>query len=489
MCAESTQVSDLELQAVKKRTVSGAISYFIRTGVLQGVGLASAFVLSAFLSPAEFGIYAFVIQIIGLLVFFSDIGLAASLIQKKTEPSNIDYQTAFVVQQALSWVIVGLVVLLVSTGWVQAKTGQPGVWVLLALAVSFPLATLKTIPSIILERQLKFSRLVLPQIVEQVLFHSILIWLAWKGLGVMSYAYAILARSLAGVIVMTWLQPWPFGWSFSRKSLKELLGFGVRFQVNDILARIKDQLFYLVLGAKLLPLTEFGYVNWAKNWSVYPYNLTVQNVMAITFPTFSRLQGHPAALRKAIEKSIYFITISIFPLLVGMSVFIWPLVSLVEKYHKWQPALLSLVLFSLSIGWSAVSTPLTNTLNAVGQINTTLKLMVLWTGLTWLITPALLWWLGFNGVAASALLISFTSLLPAYYVKRQVVDFDLWDQVWRQLLAAGVMATVGFLGQRWWSMGFGWLLFGMAVTGLSYLVALWLVGRQKLVAEIQSLRR
>ena len=58
---------------------------------------------------------------------------------------------------------------------------------------------------------------------------------------------------------------------------------------------------------------------------MYPYNLTVQNVMAITFPTFSRLQKRPALLKKAIEKSIFFISLSIFPILVGMSVFIQPL--------------------------------------------------------------------------------------------------------------------------------------------------------------------
>ena len=43
----------------------------------------------------------------------------------------------------------------------------------MSLAFSFPLATLKTISSIKLERKLSFDKLVMPQIFEQIVFHLI----------------------------------------------------------------------------------------------------------------------------------------------------------------------------------------------------------------------------------------------------------------------------------------------------------------------------
>ena len=46
-------------------------------------------------------------------------------------------------------------------------------------------------------------------------------------------------------------------------------------------------------------------------------------------------------------------------------------------------------MFALSVGWAAISTPLVNTLNAIGKINRSLKLMVIWTLLTWIVTPPL----------------------------------------------------------------------------------------------------
>ena len=471
---------------IKKKSVAGAASYFVRTGLLQIIGLVANTLLSAYLSPEDYGIYGLVVQVVGLLTFFADIGLAAALIQKKTEPTRADYRTAFTIQQLLSWLIVTITVIVASTTAFQNKAGDPGVWILLAMGISFPLATIKTIPSVILERKLDFSKLVVPQIFEQIVFQGTLIALVLKGYGLSSYAYAILFRAVIGAVTMTVLQPWDFGILIDKKALRGLFGYGAKFQLNDFLARIKDQLFYFVLAA-ILPSKEFGYINWAKQWSMYPYNLTVQNVMSVTFPAFSRLQDHTEALKKAIEKSLFFITAAIFPILIGMVVFILPVLAVFPVYQKWEPAVLSLMLFTISIGWSAVSTPLSNTLNAVGQINITLKLMMMWTGLTWIITPILLRYIGYEAVAVAALLISFTSLLPAYYVKK-IVPINFTDAVWRQTVSALAMAGVGWMGQSYWSRGIKELALGAVGVSLVYVIVFVLVGHDKLRRELKSLR-
>lgn len=481
------ELSSEEIEQIKKKSVKGVLSFFVRTLLLQGIGLVSAFVLSAFLSPEDFGVFGIVTQIIALLVFFSDIGLAASLIQKKTEPTQNDYRTAFTIQLILAWFIFFVVLIIIKLGFLEAKIGNQGVLVLLALAISFPLATFKTIPSIILERKLDFNKLILPQIFEQIVFHSILIVMAWKGYGVTSYFYAILCRSVIGLIVIQFLQPWRPKITIDRASLKGLMGFGLKFQLNDFLARIKDQLYFLALGA-FLPLKDFGYMQWAKNWSMYPYSLTVQNVMSITFPTFSRLQAHKDLLKKAIEKSIYFIALFIFPILVGMSIFIYPLTELVDKYQKWQPAIFSFVLFSLSVAWSAISTPLINSLNAIGKINQTLKLMVMWTVLTWVLTPILVWKFGFNGVAIAAFLISFTSIFSVLMTKKYIA-VEIIKNVWPQLVASLFMAVFGFLGIKYWSMSYFNFITGGVASVFVYALVFFVLSKDRFLQEIKSLRR
>lgn len=475
----------LSVDQLKTKSITGAASYFARTVFIQVIGLISIGLLGVYLSAEEIGIYGFVINIIGILVFFSDIGLAAVLIQAKKEPTLTDYQTAFTIQQGLSWLIMTICVGLVVTGVVSRITGPAGNWVLLALGLSFPLATLKTISSVKLERQLDFAQLALPQVVEQVVFHGLLIGLVLTGWGVLAYPPAILARSVVGAVTMWALKPWRIGLAFNLDSLKRLGSFGLKFQANDLLARVKDNLFYSLL-AGFLPLSQFGFVSWAKTWSIYPYNLTVQNVMAITFPAFSRLQDRPELLAKAIEKSLFFITLVLFPLITGMAVFIYPLTQVIPGYEKWQPAILTFVLFTLSIGWSAISTPLTNVLNAIGKINWTLGLMIMWTVLTWTLTPLFMWWFGFNGVALAAFVIALTSFMPVALVKR-LVTFNFWDQVWRQLVLSILMAVVGLSLLPLQSVTIDWLLVVMAATGLCYPVAWLVLGRKKLFTELSRL--
>ncbi len=474
------------LQKIKKRSVSGAVSYFIRTGFINVIGFISAAILGVYLSPEDFGVYGIVLQIIGLLTFVSDVGLAAALIQKKETPKLADYRTAFTLQQILSWVIVIAATAIGLSPLFKEKAGDAGFWILVATALSFPLATIKTVSSVMLERKLNFSKLVLPQIVEQIVFQVTLLYLVLNGKGVLSFAYAIIIRSIVGTVVMMYLQPWKIGFAWDKPALKSLLGFGAKFQVNDLLARVKDQLFYLVLGLTLSN-KEFGYINWAKQWSMYPYSLTVQNVMAITFPTFSRLQGHTQLLKKAIEKSLFFITIILFPMLAGMIVLSGPLVLVLPVYAKWQPAILSLILFTASIGWSAISTPLTNALTAIGKINTTLWLMVMWIILTWIVTPICIWVFGFNGVAVAAFCISFTSFVPLYFVNK-VVPLAFGEALWRQTVAAIVMCIVGWVGIPIWQKSILHFMLGGVVMVVVYVIAVLIVGRAKLVQEIRSLR-
>jgi O-antigen/teichoic acid export membrane protein len=477
----------VNIEQIKRKSLSGVMSFFMRTLMLQLIAFASALILSAFFLPEDFAVFGIVTQVIALLVFFSDIGLAAALIQKKQEPTQEDYKTAFSVQQLLSWLIFFVVLILTQFSFITDKIGLAGNWILLALGFSFPLATLKTIPSIKLERKLDFSKLVLPQIFEQLLFHGILIVLAWRGYGLMAYVYAIVARSIIGIVVIQFLEPWLPRLGINRNSLRGLLGFGVKFQLNDLLARIKDQLYFLFLGF-FLPLRDFGYLQWAKNWSMYPYNLTVQNVLAITFPTFSRLQAHPDLLRKAIEKSIYFISLCIFPILIGMSVFVFPLTELVPRYAKWQPALFSFVLFSLSVAWSAISTPLINSLNAMGRINQTLKLMVMWTTLTWLLTPIFVWKFAFNGVAVAAFVISWTSILSVVLIRRYL-PVNVMRNVFAQLVASVAMTIFAVAGLSLWQQSFTYFFLGGALSVVVYSMVFLLVDRKHFFNEIASLRR
>ena len=79
-----------EHKQLKKQTLISTLSLLFQSGYSAMLGFAANLVLTILLSPQIFGIYFTVLSIIAILNYFSDIGLAASLIQKrklKTEKS------------------------------------------------------------------------------------------------------------------------------------------------------------------------------------------------------------------------------------------------------------------------------------------------------------------------------------------------------------------------------------------------------------------
>lgn len=474
-------------EIIKKRSVAGALSYFLRTFAINILQIVATILLNIFLTPAEFGVYAIVIALIGLFNFLSDVGLAASLIQKKEKPTLIELRTTFTVQLMLALLIVGLIVVFTPVWKGIHNFGTTELLLLYAMAGSFVISSLKTIPSILLERQLRFDKVVIPAFVENISFYLIVVLLAWQGWGVSSYTLAVVVRSVLGLIAMYLIQSWPVGLAFDWAAFKGLINFGVKVQLNDLLARLKDELLVVILGW-WLGLTEIGYLTFAKQWSMFPYRLTVQSVLGITFPTFSRIQEETEKLQKALHKSMYFISIVAFPLLIGLAAFIYPLLQVAPHFAKWQPAALSLSLFAISIMFASISTPLTNTLMAIAQINKNLLLMVMWTIMTWTLTPLFIWQWGYNGVALAAVVIGATSVaFPIYFVRKYVPKLTVWPHIWAQLLASLNIGLIGWIGAELWSKSIWWLIMGIVIAGLTYLVFFLTLSWQRFWSEIRSL--
>src|SRR5436853_7863802 len=88
---------ELSLEVIKKRAIKGIATLTGRTFLLQAIGLISTFVLTVFLNPAEYGLFFLVSAIINFFAYFSDVGLAAALIQKKTTLTTEDLRTTFTI--------------------------------------------------------------------------------------------------------------------------------------------------------------------------------------------------------------------------------------------------------------------------------------------------------------------------------------------------------------------------------------------------------
>lgn len=482
---ELTAIPEIDLPTVKERAVKGIVTLIGRTGILQIISFFGFLVLTIFLNQAEIGLFFAVSELVAILGYFSDIGLAASLIQKKEKPSLREIRSTFTLQQLLVITLVGLMV--VFTPWLKNfyHISSEGVWLLRSLIFGFFLASLKTIPSVLLERQLKFEFLVLVEIVETLTFYLVAGFLAWRGFGVLSYAWAVLLRGIFGVVLIYFLFPWRVGFAFDWRSLGGLLKFGVPYQGNTLLAVVKDRLMNVFLW-KIVGAGGMGILGWAQKWAQMPLRFFMDPVMKVTFPAYSRMQTNQKELQRAVEKTLFYVSLLTFPVLIGMVILIKPLIFLIPKYQKWEVAVLAFIFYVINSAWAAVTTPLTNVLAATGRIKIVFKLMIMWTMLTWIFYPLLGIKFGYNGIALASALVSFSSLLAILITKRQI-NFSFWKSINQSFLSSLLMGGViyvltQFLGRSFWGI---FLL--VIAGGLFYFSLIFLMRGEKFLEELKNI--
>lgn len=465
--------AELTLATVKTRAVSGVLALTGRTFILQIVALTATFALTVFLSPAQYGVFFLVSAVINFFAYFSDVGLAAALIQKKERVTQEELRTTFTVQQTL--VVLLLVTIFLTAPFFQRwyGLGKAGIYLLWALALSLLLSSLKTIPSVLLERELHFNRLVIPQVVETILFYTVAVFLAWQGWGVASFTIAVLVRGVSGLFLIYLLRPWRPGLAFARRPLKKLLTFGLPYQANTFLAVFKDDGMTAVLGG-ILGTSGIGLLGWAQKWALAPLRFFMDQVIKVTFPAFSRMQENKAELARAVSRSVFFVCLLVFPSLVGLVLVAPSLIEVIPRYEKWQPAVLALGLYSINAAWGAVTTPLTNLLNAIGKITTTFRLMIMWTALSWLFIPGLAILYGVSGAAAGAAIVGTSSIIAIFIVQRYV-SFDLVGSVGKPFLASVGMGLTVLLLRGMVPVSLRWVLF-LVVSGIAtYAVFVYLL--------------
>ena len=431
---------ELETELIKRRAVSGVVTLTLRTIFVQIFTFFGTFMLTILLSPEIFGIFFVVSAILNFFVYFSDIGLAAALVQKKDEPTRQDLVSTFTIQQAIIFFLLFIGLIFSSKIAQFYNLDKEGLLLLRVLIFSLVLSSLKTIPSIILERKLNFTRLILPQIAENLIFYSVAVILAYLNFGISAFSWAVLARGFIGLILIYILSPWKPGIGINLENARKLISFGIPFQTNSVLALAKDDLLTIFLG-KILSFAQIGYVGWAQKWSLLPIRFVVDNVNKVTFPAYSRLQSQKYELGKAIEKSLFFVTYLAYPSIFGMIAVAPKLLEVIPRYQKWEPALPLLYLFAINAVFSAVSTTFTNTLFALGKPKIVLNFMILWTSATWILTYPLVLIYGYIGVGIASALVAMTSIATIYFVKKEV-KITVGRNIFGPLLISSLMCLI-----------------------------------------------
>ncbi|HSX19421.1 MAG TPA: polysaccharide biosynthesis C-terminal domain-containing protein, partial [Candidatus Saccharimonadales bacterium] len=214
------------------------------------------------------------------------------------------------------------------------------------------------------------------------------------------------------------------------------------------------------------------------------YRYVVDSVTKVTFSAYSRIQENTQVLKKAIEKSLFFVSAIMFPLLAGIILIMPYFIHYFPKWHnKWEPAIISLVFFCINAAVSSMSGLLINVLDATGRVKKTLFLMIIWTILTWTLTPLFIYLFGYNGVAASSAIVTLTIGYSVYLV-RKIVYFDFGNIILKPIVSTTIMGLAVYGYMSFFVKDLITLGIGIVIGGLVYFSSFYLLAKEELHSVI-----
>lgn len=409
-----------EIELIKHKSTVGAVMLSVRGFMNQAVSFVGFFILSYLMERSQIGVFALVSELVAIFGYFSDLGMASSLVRQKEDISPEDANTAFTIQQILVILLI-LVAFFLYPGMSYSRNfGQPEFYIFFSLCLSFWISSFKTISMVSLERKMDFKSISVIDFFENLTFYIVVILFAFLGFGSTSYAFGVLTRSIVGLLLIYFVYPVRLKISIDKKSAKKILFFGLPFQLNSLIAVFKDRISSVFVSG-IIGSDSFGIVSWAQKWPRTALSF-MDSAIRVTFPMYSRLQDERKSLSQVLSRSIYIVGFLSFGLIISLNIALFDAVYIIPKYQKWQPALLPMCLFSINFLIASITTPLVNAINAIGKIRRTMAYMVMWLVLTWILYPYLSTKMGYVGVSVASIAVGLSSFVVWWDCKKY---FDL----------------------------------------------------------------
>ena len=295
--------------------------------VVTQVVLQLAFIslLARILEPADFGVMAIALVVVGFIEIFAQVGIGPSLIQRK-DLSPQHTRTAFSFSLVLGCLFFGLMYL--AAPWIGSfYRKELLVDVLRWISLSFILSSLAIVPRSLLIREMAFKKLFIAACVAMVIGNLVIgLGLAYSGAGIWSYVVALLCQN-ALLGLMYWiLRPSAIGWKWHAKALRQMLGYGGRstlFNVSNYAAGKADTLLvgHLAQNAQASGWSTTGLYDRSAYLMGLPISVLGKLGDSVLFSGMAALQEERAALQRVLTRAAGLISWLIFPASVLLIVF------------------------------------------------------------------------------------------------------------------------------------------------------------------------
>jgi O-antigen/teichoic acid export membrane protein len=379
--------------------------------------LVTTAVLARLLTPEEFGIYAVVNAVTGVVAAsFQEFGGANYLIQKR-ELSRVSVRSAFTVTFGIS-VLIGLALLALSDALSQLFEQESLRKGIVVSALSYLLVPFSGTVTGLFRRDMEFGKLAICNLAAGVAGATASIALAMLNFGFMAPVWG----GVGGNVVLTiMLLRWHRDFGAFRPSVaqfRDVVDFGLYssgVSVINVLYNLSPQLFL----AKILDFASVGLYSRAASITQVFDKLVVQVLNPIIMPALVSRNKDAASLRSAYLEAVELLSVVQWPFLVFVAIMAHPIILILlgQNWLEIVPLVRVLCFANLALFAACLSYPI---LVATGGVRDALvsSLISLPPSLLIILGAA---FFGVQAVAASALLtLPFQAAVALYFIGRRL---------------------------------------------------------------------
>lgn len=300
--------------SIHKKVVKGAIWLSLFKLIGQIFTWIVTIQVARILLPSDYGLMELSTILTGYAAYFSELGLGAAIIQKKTV-SDDELSSIF-------WFVLCVSILLYLVCYFGAYYmayifDNPRIIPLIqVIAIAFPINSLYVVPHSLLSKHFAFKKSGLVELKSVIISSIAMLVIAYNGGGVWTLVSGILILSSAKVILIYTKIKWFPRLHFNYQEAKSYLNFGINVFAGRTFFYIFEKSDKYFGGRSWTPQT-LGYYSFALQLAQIPTEKIATLINQVSYPVFSKLQSEQDEFNKFYLNVVNITSIIVLPLFVG----------------------------------------------------------------------------------------------------------------------------------------------------------------------------
>lgn len=317
-----------------KRAARGAAVTMIGQVLRIAIQSIGVIVMARILVPADFGLLAMVIAIVGIGEILRDFGLAAAAVQ--APDLSVKQRSNLFWLNASLGLTTGAVAFLLSWPIAALYDDQRLVAITQIVSITFVFNGLASQYRANLQRSLAFTSLVLAELVGLTAGVSAAIVGGIAGWGYWALVCQFVINSLAVLVVLVALSRWlPRGF-YRNQNTRHFIRFGTHMLGYQVLTYASKNIDTIVIGQRF-GATALGYYNRAFQLLTLPLSQIASPLLRVAIPVLSKVQYEERTFNSYLAKSQAALLSVMFFALVSLAALSDPIVTIVLG-SDWLPS-------------------------------------------------------------------------------------------------------------------------------------------------------